>query len=91
MDYNKLVKTAGYKGEQGEYIARKIARKQIPAAKLNQLHQYFPRAGNLAGADLAELGNALFEAQQKLNEPSKPAAPKGKKEETAVSVESEDS
>ena len=89
MDYKKLVKAAGYKGEQADYIARKLASKQIPAAKINQLHMYFPRASQLAGVDLAELGNALYNAEQKQNEP--PETPAVKTKKTAVSVESEDS
>lgn len=66
MDYQKLVKAAGYKGDQADFIARKLESRKVPAHKLNELHGYFPRVVVLAGVDLSELGFALYGAAKEL-------------------------
>lgn len=79
MDYEKLVKMAGYKGEVAAYIARKLAARQVPQHKLGELTAYFSRTTHLGGIELAELSAALVAAADEMNKP----AAKPKKELTA--------
>lgn len=83
MDYKKLVNAAGYKGDKAAYIARKLESRNIPKDKLNQLGSYFPKADNLAGVSLNELGNALYGVAN-APEPEKPKAIKKAADNTAV-------
>jgi hypothetical protein len=69
MDYKKIVKAAGYSGASGDYIARKLASRQIPAENLIAVGSYFPKTSELGGVPFDELGKALHEAA---NKPDKP-------------------
>lgn len=85
MNYEKLVKAAGYKGEVGAYIARKLAARQVPRHKLNELTAYFSRTTHLGGVELAELGATLTAAADELDKPAaKPNAKAKTADETAV-------
>lgn len=66
MNYKQLVKTAGYKDEQAEYIARKLADRKVPESQLNSLSQYFPGTTELGGVDIYELSVALYAAVDKM-------------------------
>lgn len=68
MDYQKLVKAAGYKGDKADYIARKLEARKVPVENLNGLGSYFPGMGELAGENLHELGIALYEVANKKEE-----------------------
>lgn len=82
MDYEKLVKAAGYKGDVADYIARKLESRQVPKAKLISLSAYFPRSPHLAGVNLTELGAVLHAAAVAIDKPAK-QEPKAKNEPTA--------
>lgn len=65
MNYKQLVKTAGYKDEQAEYIARKLEARKVPESDLGSLPQYFPGSTELGGVDIYELSQALYVVVQK--------------------------
>ena len=69
MDYKKLVTAAGYKGDQADYIARKLKARQVPKENLNALGSYFKNMPDLAGVNLHELGLALYGAAEKADKP----------------------
>ena len=85
MDYKKLVTAAGYKGNSGAFIARKLAARQVPRHKLKELTAYFPRTTHLGGVELAELGATLAAAADAIEKPAtKPKAKDETAEKTAV-------
>lgn len=69
MDYPKLVKAAGLKGDVADFVSRKLASRQVPKEKLNNLHDYFPRTTHLGGMELSELGSALYGAAVEMEKP----------------------
>lgn len=83
MDYEKLVKAAGYKGDVADYIARKLKSRQVPKAKLISLSAYFPRSPHLAGVNLTELGAVLHAAAVAMDKPATKPKAKPKDEPTA--------
>ena len=86
MDYEAIVGEAGFSGDQAEFIARKLQRRQVTREKLNQLHGYFPRVVTLAGTDLHELGTALAAAANRLDKPQ----PKTKRRTAKTAVQDGD-
>lgn len=65
MDYKSLLKSAGVKDQQVDYLNRKLKQKNVPKEHLNRLGEYFPLVGEVAGVNLHELGMAMHEAANK--------------------------
>lgn len=69
MNYKKLVRQAGYKADQANYLARKLEEKQVPSGKLLELSNYFPRTATLAGVEIGALSQALHDGFAEMNKP----------------------
>ena len=72
MDYKTLLKAAGVKGDQVDYLNRKLQDKKVPKEHLDRLGEYFPMMAEVAGVNLHEVGMAMHEAANKPDEPKQP-------------------